>query len=771
MKHNLVNFTRGSQLLGHFGFMFAAGLKGPLIVTVLVVLGLVYWEVNASLSEHQTYLIWMHAYASAYGFMEFDPEKLVNLRLADGGMVAFPISVVTDYPPMREALATFEESAKSALLISGMVLAPLFVVFWWVAEHFGERSKQKKHVRGASLASLPELEAEIARHNRRERAREYGSSMGWKWRLAGSTALRSAGLYSPADLAGVTWPWRREQSHTMLVGTTGTGKTVALTQLVSEIRKRGERAVIFDLTGAFIETFFERERDIILNPLDARCPAWSVFNDCSSRAEFHAAAESLVPHDGGGSEQFWVLAARTMFVETCIKLSEAGRCSNVALANELMNADLSDLHRLLEDTMAGPISTPSAARMAESVRAVFNVNAKAMQMLPDEGDSFSVRDWVAGDCQPGSLLFLSARYVDMSVLSQLLTLWLDTAINTLMTGRRTRDLKLWFLIDELGALHRLPSLEKGLQTARNFGGAIVTGVHTFAKLKEVYGENMAMTLSSLARTKLILATADRETATWCSDVIGHREVREMEEGYSYGYNNARDAVSLTPRRQVVPLLLPDEFMGLKSLEGFIKFPDGFAAAPVILTPRNWPRRAEGFVPREDARKPVGPGSKTSEPAATANAAGACEGSDSDGDPRKMKDRTDSRRPSRQRGKSDAAQIRKSEKDGRFKGDWDRTKYASNNEHDRAETKAHRSEDGPRQSELPLSEKSDELREHQTPEKTQSRVDAPDPDAQQRGHEERAKADRQMQEEQQRALLGGAAREANEQDMDDWGLEG
>lgn len=31
MKHNLVNFTRGSQLLGHFGFMFAAGLKGPAI--------------------------------------------------------------------------------------------------------------------------------------------------------------------------------------------------------------------------------------------------------------------------------------------------------------------------------------------------------------------------------------------------------------------------------------------------------------------------------------------------------------------------------------------------------------------------------------------------------------------------------------------------------------------------------------------------------------------------------------------------------------------
>ncbi len=35
MKRNLVNFTRGSQLLGHFSFMFAAGLKGPLIIAAI----------------------------------------------------------------------------------------------------------------------------------------------------------------------------------------------------------------------------------------------------------------------------------------------------------------------------------------------------------------------------------------------------------------------------------------------------------------------------------------------------------------------------------------------------------------------------------------------------------------------------------------------------------------------------------------------------------------------------------------------------------------
>lgn len=595
MKRNLLNFTRGSQLLGHFGFMFAAGLKGPLLVTFMVAAWLSYWEVTSALTDHQIYLAWMHLYASGYAFMEFDPGKLVELKLADGGTVRLPFAVVRDFPPMREAVTALGAAIRRGMGLSALVLVPAFIVFWWFAERFGGKSKERKHERGAMLVTLDELEAEIDRHNRTERARELQAALGWKWRLAGATATEEAGFYSPAHLAGVSWPWRLEQSHTMLIGTTGTGKTVALSQLLGEARVRGQRAVVFDLTGAFIEAFYDPERDIILNPLDARCPTWSVFHDCTSEGEFHAAAEALVPHDGGGSEQFWVLAARMLFVEMCLHLQRTGQATNHALATRLMTADLAQVHKLMRGTMADPLTAPEAARMAESIRAVFNANAKALKLLPNNSPRFSVRDWTRGISASGSILFLSARYVDMSICSQLLTLWLDTAMNTLMTLERTPDLRLWFLVDELGALHRLPALEKGLQTARNFGGAIVTGVHAFAKLKEVYGENMAMTLSSLARSKLILATADRETATWCSDFIGHRQVRDMEEGYSYGYNNARDAVSLTPRRQIEPLLLPDQFMNLPRLSGYLKFPDGFPAAPVTLVPRRLPRLAEGFI--------------------------------------------------------------------------------------------------------------------------------------------------------------------------------
>lgn len=46
-----------------------------------------------------------------------------------------------------------------------------------------------------------------------------------------------------------------------------------------------------------------------------------------------------------------------------------------------------------------------------------------------------------------------------------------------------------------------------------------------------------------------------------------------------------------------PLLLPDQLMNLPRLSGYIKFPDGFPAAPVKLKPVDRPKRAETFIAR------------------------------------------------------------------------------------------------------------------------------------------------------------------------------
>ena len=220
--------------------------------------------------------------------------------------------------------------------------------------------------------------------------------------------------------------------------------------------------------------------------------------------------------------------------------------------------------------------------------------------LPEDGEIFSIREWVRREKKEGSLLFVSARHVDLPLYKALLTLWLDLSVNTLMTLPRTRSLRTWYLFDELGALHRLPAIENGLQTARGFGGAIVLGLHSIARLQAVYGREGAENLTSLARTKLILATADRKTAETCAEFIGNREVRQMDEAYSYGYNNLRDASTLTPKKEIAPLVIPDDITNLPALHGFVKFPDGFPAARVVLQFKDYPQVALGFEPRTDA---------------------------------------------------------------------------------------------------------------------------------------------------------------------------
>ena len=490
-----------------------------------------------------------------------------------------------------------------SLFISLFLAVPLAIWFVDFSKRRGKSILEERHQRGAMLVDGAELAAVINAHNRAALEQEIAErlpDMSFDEVMAMPLAPRkAAGIHHAYSLAGVAFPWRTEQSHTMMIGSTGTGKTTQMRALIAQMRLRRDRAVVFDLTGAYVEAFYNPQTDVILNPMDERCPSWSVFGEAKNHADFTGIAAALLPADGGGAEPFWMLAARTLFVETCIKLIKDGQATNQALASRLMMADLKEVHKMLENTVADPLTAPEAAKMAESIRAVFNTNAQALRFLPEGKEPFSIQTWIRNDDKPGSILFITSSHNELVLNRALLSLWMNLAVHTLMRLPRTRSLRTWFFFDEVHALHRLPAIEDGLQTARGFGGAFVLGIHSFAKLSETYGKEGAQNLSSLARTKLILAAADRDTAEHCSDYIGHREVRMMDEAYSYGYSNIRDAATITPRSEVQPLVLPDDIMKLPSLRGFLVFPEGFDAARIKLTYKDYPAVAEGYILREN----------------------------------------------------------------------------------------------------------------------------------------------------------------------------
>jgi type IV conjugative transfer system coupling protein TraD len=605
VQRNAGNFTRGSQLITHEMLMWFSGAKLPFMLWFFVFLAAWFVIMSIKLDEHGFQLVCMKLYATLWNWVDLNPDKRVNVTLPNGDILKTVMWAVPYIPEVIKAWATAVHGLIGAVLVSIFISIPAAIWFVDLSHRRGRSILQERHERGAMLVDREILQTEIAEHNRtkfEEDARALLPGLPPAQVLAlPFRARKEAGIHHPYILAGIPYPHRTEQSHAMLIGTTGAGKTTELRSLVAQMRARQDTAVIFDLTGAYVEAFYDPSRDTILNPMDQRCPAWSIFNDCSSYSNFTSAAAALIPSDGGSSEPFWAMAARTLFIEMCIRLQERGQTSNLALSENLMTADLKRVHRYLANTIADPLTAPEAARMAESIRAVFNTNAAVLRFLPDEGEPFSIRKWMTTDKQPGSILFVTSDYDDLEMNRPLLTLWMNLAITSLMTLPRTRSLRTWFMFDEVGALHRLPAIEKGLQTARNFGGAMILGLHSFQKLVEVYGEEGARNLASLARTKLILATSETKTAEECSQYIGNREVRQMDEAYSYGYNNTRDASTLTPRKQVEPLVIPDDITNLPALHGFVKFPDGFPAARILLEWKNYPEVAPGFLLRPDVQ--------------------------------------------------------------------------------------------------------------------------------------------------------------------------
>lgn len=604
---NVGAFTRGSQLIRLRYMMMMEGLRWPILAAVLSFSLLLILLLALLMREHEVQLVEMRIFADLWDLVDLDPGHSVNLTLPNDSVVPMTIGDVPDYPDVAQAWTKFVRCMVVALAGSLFFSGPLATWFVRLSQKIGVDILRERHERGAMLVSAEVLAGEIEAHNAAEFALELAErhpTMVAERVAAANIAERVAlGLHVPYAMAGIAYPWRLEQTHAMLIGTTGAGKTTQLRKLVTEARERGQRCVVFDLTGAFVEAFYEEGRDHILNPMDQRCPPWTIFNDCQNYADYISAAAALIPSDGGNAEPFWAMAARTLFVEMCVKLAASGETTNGAIAHHLMSADLKAVHAKLANTIASPLTAVEAARMAESIRAVFNTNAQAIRFLPDPvagGTApFSIRRWVQEESVPGSILFITSTHTDLTLNRALLTLWMDLAVNALMGMPRTRDLRMWYLFDEVHALHRMPAIEHGLQTARGFGGAFVLGMHSFDKLAETYGEEGAINLASLARTKLILATADKNTAEVCSNFIGFREVRETDEAYSIGASRSRDAATITPRTEVKPLVIPDDIMNLPSLHGYVKFPEGFPAARIRLLWRDYPKIAEPFLRKTD----------------------------------------------------------------------------------------------------------------------------------------------------------------------------
>ena len=570
--------VRGGQTVFHGIRMWSQLARVGMLLTAALAVAVPAVELWRSVSGYEFYAAAMLTLAEAKMAFGYAADAGQELRLPDGGTAVSGLADIAAYGPWRSVREEILDTVRSGAWLGARIgLGAVAAMLAWFRIR-GSRLKRKKRVRGAELVSAQALGRRVQP-------------------VGGRVFGKLAGASAPYRIAGVPYPERAETQHTIVSGTTGSGKTVLISDLVEQIRRRGERCVIYDKMGAYTQAFFDPKRDVLLNPLDGRAPRWSPFFEAESPRDFDTMAAALIPQQKDTVDPFWVTAARQLFSNGAGVLWQKGEKQNRVLVEHLLKTDLTDLAKAMEGTVAQSIVDPQNPKTALSVRAMLTANIGAMEVLADSGKPFSIREWIFSERDSG-FLFMTSRGDQHASLRGLISTWLEIAVNAMLSLEQDAGRRIWVILDELPTLHQVPSLQPGLAESRQFGGCFVLGIQVASALRDLYGKNGAETISGLCGTRVVLAAPDRDTAQWSAESLGRSEIEEISEGVSYGADPYRDGVTLMPRRELQSLALPSEIMRLPNLTGYLKLPGPYPVARIGLKYVKRPKIEPRFVPAE-----------------------------------------------------------------------------------------------------------------------------------------------------------------------------
>lgn len=353
---------------------------------------------------------------------------------------------------------------------------------------------------------------------------------------------------------------RLEIQHFMLIGATGSGKTTEIQQMVDQIIARGDKLFLHDVKSDFTQKLKKR---LILGPWDRRSRRWLIGRDITTEALAQAFAECFILPNPKASDPVWDNAARALL-----------RCEiHKLMAHRGTNWTFRDLGKgLLEDLLVGvddPIENMQNLQKfvrtyyPEAWQIVRDATSKATasvlftqggQLSPlidicrldselaktkaeffwlDQDSKGFLSDDVkqadpvvlkkAGDAETWSRTFISA-FVNVAALK----------INGLGDADPDKR-RLWFILDEVPQLGKIPQITTFLETSRSKGVRVVLGLQNPEQIDKTYGKEDRATWENNTLSKIWFQDVGKDAKKWAAEGVGTHTVQIYSRTQTRGF--------------------------------------------------------------------------------------------------------------------------------------------------------------------------------------------------------------------------------------------
>lgn len=548
----ILQFIRGEQIFSYNTRMMKQGINRVLLWTLLGFIGLVsalLW-INA---RHEIHLIALNGLSKLYVFA--GKKNVVVWQASPGEFITAAQYLHSN--AIAQAVSRSEillaEKLKQILMTGGSLYTALVAFLIGFFLKHGKKYSHDHYVSGTRLAkNLQETKRSLRKSKR--------------------------GLSDIQLLKKLPMPKFSEKQGILYHGSTGAGKTQAIMQLLDQIRKVGDPAIIYDKECTIKPYFFNSAIDVELNPVSSFCENWDLWEECENPLELGNLATYLIPKSVQGSDPFWVDAARTILTSTAWQIKSREDKNAVLLLQLLLTTSLDEMRELLQGTESENLVSKEIEKTAISIKSVLATYTKSLRFLEGlarEGkEKFSIKKWIASTEDKANYnkgwLFITSRSKVHREIKPLISLWLGLAMQGVQSLKPNKNRRIWIIMDELASLHRLEMLSDTVADIRKFGGCVAVGIQSIAQLDFLYGPHESSAIADLLNTSVYFRSPKAKVAKWVSEDLGEQVINVVKESQSYGPDSIRDGNTVGMQRTIRKTVESGEIMTLEDLECYIR---------------------------------------------------------------------------------------------------------------------------------------------------------------------------------------------------------